>query len=362
MMMIYHSYTVTISQSKTHQERIQIPDYPQSQRLRYSKLDPETGIVRVGETVQSGDCLVGRVIIDTATGKVKNGSLYLEVGKQGVVDEVFITENTEASRLIRIRIRELRKPQPGDKLASRYSQKGTIGAILPGKVFPWIVSKNRALNGVRPHAIFNPHSVPSRMTIGKLYEILTGKLAALKGERVSATAFRRFNIENIQEELANLGFTRSGKERMVNGITGREMDVDIYVGPIYYQLLRHLVADKMQARGTGTIQFLTRQPNAGIRKEGGLRLGEMERDALIEYGAAYLTQERMNISSDAWQGVFCRRCGQISINNVERGTFGCRSCREYAEFTRVQIPYSFKLMTQLLAAAGVKVTLGTKEV
>lgn len=362
MMMIYHSYTVTISQSKTHQERIQIPDYPQSQRLRYSKLDPETGIVRVGETVQSGDCLVGRVIIDTATGKVKNGSLYLEVGKQGVVDEVFITENTEASRLIRIRIRELRKPQPGDKLASRYSQKGTIGAILPGKVFPWIVSKNRALNGVRPHAIFNPHSVPSRMTIGKLYEILTGKLAVLKGERVSATAFRRFNIENIQEELANLGFTRSGKERMVNGITGREMDVDIYVGPIYYQLLRHLVGDKMRARGTGAIQFLTRQPNAGIRKEGGLRLGEMERDALIEYGAAYLTQERMNISSDAWQGVFCRRCGQISINNVERGTFGCRSCREYAEFTRVQIPYSFKLMTQLLAAAGVKVTLGTKEV
>lgn len=362
MMMIYHSYTTTICQSKGRQEKVQVPDYPAAQSARYSKLDPDTGIVRVGETVQAGDCLVGRVIVDVATGQVSNGSLYVEVGKQGVVDEVFVTENAEACRLIRIRIRELRKLQAGDKLASRYSQKGTIGEILPGRIFPWIVSDKRELNGVRPHAIFNPHGIPSRMTIGKLYELLTGKLAAIKGERYLANAFRRFNIEDIQDELAMLGFTRSGKERMVNGVTGREMDVDIYIGPVYYQLLRHLVQDKMQARGTGAVQFQTRQPNAGIRKEGGLRVGEMERDALIEYGAAYLTQERMVISSDAWQGIVCRTCGQFANLNVEQGNFRCRACREDAEFTRIQIPYAFKLMTQILAASHVKLKLGTREI
>ena len=273
LMMIYHSYKTTISHNKSFQERIRIPDYPKTQAHRYSKLDPETGLVRIGAYVESGDCLAGKIIIDNATGQVKNDSLYVEIGKKGIVDEVYITEN-ETSKLVRIRLREMRKLQPGDKLASRYSQKGTIGAILPEDQFPWIVSDNPHLNGVRPHAIFNPHGVPSRMTLGKLYELLIGKVTAVNGERFNATAFRRFDINEFRRGLEGLGFSRSGKERMRVGNTGREMDVEVYVGTVQYQLLRHLVEDKMQARGTGTVQYLTRQPTSGIRKEGGLRLGK----------------------------------------------------------------------------------------
>jgi DNA-directed RNA polymerase beta subunit len=372
LMMIYHSYKTTVCQSTKHQERIRIPDYPRNQADRYSKLDTETGIVRVGEYVKSGDCLVGKVIIGS-DGQVKNDSLYVEVGKEGIVDEVYVTENAESCKLIRIRLRELRKLQPGDKLASRYSQKGTIGAVLPESEMPWIVSENPHLNGVKPHVIFNPHGIPSRMTMGKLYEILVGKATSVTAERFNATAFRRFgqpvkpgepvhnNIYLLKDQLELMGFSRSGKEKMVNGITGREMDVDIYVGTAYYQLLRHLVKDKMQARGTGTVQFLTRQPTSGIRKEGGLRLGEMERDALLDYGASYLQQERMNISSDAYQAIVCKDCGMFAATNMELGVPRCRKCHT-GTFTRVTIPYAFKLLTHYLAAANMRVKLRTKEI
>lgn len=361
MMMIYHSFKTTICHDPKRIERICIPEHPPSQADRYSKLDPKTGIVRVGEYVKTGDCLVGKVIVDNVTGQVKNDSLYVEVGKEGVVDEVYVTENAESCKLIRIRIRELRKLQPGDKLASRYSQKGTIGAILPESQFPWIVSDNPHLNGVRPHVIFNPHGIPSRMTMGKLFEILVGKVTSVTGERFNATAFRRFDINEFKNQLEALGFSRSGKERMVNGITGREMDVDIYVGTVSYQLLRHLVKDKMQSRGTGTVQFLTRQPISGIRKEGGLRVGEMERDAFIEHGSSYLLQERLSISSDAYQAIVCKNCGMWATLNIERGDIHCRKCHT-GEFRRLTIPYSFKLLTHFLAAANLKVRLRVKDI
>lgn len=361
MMMIYHSSKTTVCHDPKRIERLRIPDYPPTQADRYSKLDPETGLVRIGEYVKAGDCLVGKVIIDNATGQVKNDSLYVEVGKEGVVDEVYVTENAESCKLVRVRLRELRKLQPGDKLASRYSQKGTIGAILPDSQFPWIVSDNPHLNGIKPHVIFNPHGIPSRMTMGKLFEILVGKVTSVTGERFNATAFRRFDINEFKSQLEALGFSRSGKERMVNGITGREMDVDIFVGTVSYQLLRHLVKDKMQSRGTGTVQFLTRQPTSGIRKEGGLRVGEMERDAIIEHGASHLLQERLSISSDAHQVIVCKDCGMWATSNVERGDIRCRRCHT-GEFRRLNIPYSFKLLTHFLAAANMKVKLRTKDI
>lgn len=360
-MLITHSYKTTICQSQKHVERIRIPDYPKSQADRYSKLDPETGIVRLGAEVKAGDCLVGKVITDNTTGQAKNDSLFVEINKQGIVDEVYITENAENCKLIRIRLREIRDLQQGDKLASRYSQKGTIGAILPGYQMPWIVSDNPHLNGVRPHIIFNPHGIPSRMTMGKLFEIIVGKTTAVTGERFNATAFRRFDINEYRNTLEQMGFSRSGKEKMMNGITGREMDVDIYVGTVAYQLLRHLVADKMQARSTGTIHYLTRQPTSGIRKEGGLRLGEMERDAFIEYGAGYLQQERLSISSDAHQSIVCTGCGMWATLNVERGDIRCRNC-SIGEFRKVNIPYSFNLLTHYLNAVNIKVKLRTRDV
>jgi DNA-directed RNA polymerase beta subunit len=372
MMMIFHSYETTLCQSSNHEEVIKIPEYSPNQAKRYSKLDIATGIVRLNEYVVGGDCLVGKVIKEN--GKEKNDSLYVERGKDGIVDEISITENAENCKLIRIRIRELRKLQPGDKLASRYSQKGTIGAILPERDMPWIASDNPHLNNVRPHIIFNPHGIPSRMTIGKLYEMIVGKVTSVTGERFNATAFRRFgqpvregepprdNLDVFKEQLELMGFSRSGKETMIAGTTGVMMEAEIFVGTTYYQLLRHLVKDKMQARGgTGSFDFLTHQPTKGMRRGGGTKIGEMERDALLEYGANNLLQERMIISSDAYQAVVCKQCRLFATTNIETGEPSCSKCN-FGTFTRVRIPYTFKLLSNYLSAANMKVSVRTKEI
>ena len=361
LMMIYHSYTEKVCNLRNKvREELRVPDYTPDKAARYSKLDPATAIVRMNEYVTEGDCLVGKVTIDTTTGKVVNSSLYVDVSKSGRVDGIFITEAVDSCKLIRIRIREMRQPQVGDKFASRYSQKGTIGELVDEADMPWVVSDNPYLDGVKPHMIFNPHGIPSRMTMGKLMEMMVGMYASVTATRIPATAFRGFNYRSYQELLENLGFSRSGKYKMVNGKTGRVIDVDIYIGPIYYQLLRHLVQDKMQARGTGAVQFATRQPVPGIRREGGLRLGEMERDALIQHGASYLLQERMSISSDAWQGIMCKGCGHIATHKIELGTFECSSCR-VGSFGRIQIPYATKLYIQLLAALNIDLRMYLKD-
>ena len=368
-MTIYHGYKTTISQSKGYQQKIQVPEHPDTLSDKYSKLDlvemigdkpnPNYGIVKIGQYVKTGDCLVSKIVIDRQDSSIKNASLYVDINKEGFIDDVFITENAESYKLIRIRIRETRNLQNGDKLASRYAQKGIIGDIIPTVDMPYIASG--PMKGIVPSIIFNPHGIPSRMTMGKLIEVITNKVAAVDGERKNATAFRRFNYQHFLEELTRHGYSKTGKERMINGKTGRYMDVDIFVGPVYYQLLRHLVQDKMQARGTGTVQFLTRQPISGIRKEGGLRFGEMARDAITQYGASNILQERMVISSDAYTAIVCQGCGTFAISNINRGVFECRHCEENATFGKVVIPYAYKLMTQILAAANIKITVKTKE-
>lgn len=361
MMMIYHSYTEKICNQKNKiREEIRVPDYSPDKASRYSKLDPTTGIVKMNEFVVEGDCLVGKVTIDTATGKVMNTSLFVDINKSGRVDGIYITETTDSCKLIRIRIREMRQPKVGDKFASRYSQKGTIGELVDEEDMPWIVSDKPELNGVRPHMLFNPHGIPSRMTMGKLMEMMVGMYASVTATRINTTAFRRFDYRTYRDLLVALGFSGSGKYKMMNGKTGRLMDVEIYLGPIYYQLLRHLVDDKMQARATGSVQFATRQPVPGIRREGGLRLGEMERDALIQHGAAYLLQERMSISSDAWQGIVCKDCGRLAVHKIELGTFSCSHCKT-EKFVRINIPYAMKLYIQLLAALNIDVRLHTRD-
>lgn len=358
-MVIYSGYTNLVCQTKNRQEKIMIPDnLSESKAPKYKHLDPATGLVRVGASVNAGDALIGKVAIDNTTGQERNETVFVEIGKRGVVEEVFETENAEACKLIRIRLRELRKIQAGDKFASRYSQKGTIGVVMPGEDMPWVVSDDPRMDGVRPHIIFNPHGIPSRMTTGKLYEILSGTIATETGERFNASAFERYDNRKVSQQLADLGFSPTGEYTMVNGITGREMDVQITVGPVYYQMLRHLVQDKMQARNTGLNDFYTFQPVQGIRRGGGLRFGEMERDSLIAYGAAEATRERMMFSSDEWNGVVCQTCGNFALENAGRGDIKCRLCNTN-DFVRIKTPYVYKLLTQLLAAANIKLTLNT---
>ena len=238
---------------------------------------------------------------------------------------------------------------------SRYAQKGTIGLILPDEDMPY------TSDGVRPDIILNPHAIPSRMTIGKLIEIVSSKVAAFEGERVNATAFRRFDVQEFMRNLVEYGYSSSGKERMYSGFTGKPLQARIFTGPCYYQALRHHVSDKIQMRARGGVKQLTRQPVGGRKRGGGQRVGEMERDAIISHGASAFLNERLCLVSDAYETVYCTGCGTIAIANHIDNKYVCRSCEDNAEFGTCKIPYAYKLLTQLLGGAHYSVKLHFKE-
>lgn len=360
---IYNSYTTTIDQSTQTKQYIALPDKLNATK-NYSKLDPLTNMVRIGTYVNADDCLIAKKILVTKTvdgvktTESMDGSLYVDIGKEGYVDDITIKENSENNKLIRIRLREPRQFGVGDKMASRYSQKGVCAEVRSELDMPTVVSDNQFIDGMVPDVIFNPLGIPTRQTVGKLLEVVCATISAITGERYNSTAFRKHNIENMYELLEKLGFKRDCKTRLRDGVTGNLIDADIFFGPIYYQVLRHFVKDKMQARGTGEYHFLNRQPISGIRRKGGLRFGEMERDAIISYGASHLIRERTMISSDGYRMIVCKTCGQYAKSNAETGEIRCRVCTEN-EFRNVEIPFSFKLLTQYLSGANIKVSIRT---
>jgi len=375
-LMIYHAYEATESnKTAKSKEYIRKLTAVEAQNPIYDKIDPETGIVKLGVNIKRGEVIIAKSIYNDTTKEIKNANILGEIGKEGTVDEIFETKNMEGARLIRIRVREYRELQVGDKLASRYSQKGTIGSILPEEDMPFVSEGNVHVRGTIPSVLFNPHGIPSRMTIGKLIEILTGNAAAVSGDRINATAFRRFrdpigpndynpervNLDILTDQLTKLGFQDNGKVTMTNGKTGMPIEAEVFMGPVYYQVLKHLVQDKMQARTIGPVQLLTRQPISGIRNRGGLRLGEMERDALIAHGAMYLLQERLMYSSDPYTAIVCRPCGLPAVSDIDRSTIYCNKCNN-REFIRTVYPYGTKLLFELANGCNVKITLVTKEI
>jgi DNA-directed RNA polymerase II subunit RPB2 len=323
---------------------------------RYSSID-ENGLPKLGSFVKEGDCLIGKVRKNLTTNQIENASSFVEVKQEGVVDRVLVSTNPEGARVVKVKIRQIRKPVLGDKFASRFAQKGTIGMILPDEDMPFTAS------GVRPDLIINPHALPSRMTIGKMIEIVTSKVAAFTGERVNATAFRNFNTEEFMRNLTQYGYSSSGKERMYSGFDGKPLEARIFTGPCYYQALRHQVADKVQMRARGFVSQLTHQPVGGRKRGGGQRVGEMERDAIISHGASAFLQERLCLVSDAFETVYCSTCGTMAIANHLDDKYVCRSCdSDKNEFGKICIPYSFKLMSQLLAGANYKIAFKTEKV
>jgi DNA-directed RNA polymerase II subunit RPB2 len=195
--------------------------------------------------------------------------------------------------------------------------------------------------------------MPSRMTIGKMIEIVSSKVAAFTGERVNATAFRRFDVKEFMRNLKQYGYSSSGSERLYSGFTGNPLEAMVFTGPCYYQALRHQVVDKIQMRARGGVSQLTHQPVAGRKRGGGLRIGEMERDAIISHGASAFLRERLCLVSDAYETVYCSTCGTMAIANIQEDTYICRNCDEQADFGRCTIPYAYKLLTQLLLGAGI---------
>ena len=315
------------------------------------------GVVLPGTFVEPGDCLIGKVKKYRDTNEVVDASVYVGVGDCGFVERVLKTSSSESRKVVLVKIREVRVPRAGDKLASRYAQKGTIGIVMPEESMPFVAYGPN--EGMVPDIIINPHSIPSRMTIGKLFEILSSKVATMRGERIDATAFRNFDIEKYQDDLQRMGFNRDGYEIMINGMVGNQIQTPIFMGPCYYQALRHHVQDKEQKRGKGPVKMTTRQPTAGRANNGGIRFGEMERDAMVSHGAAYCLKEKTFDHSDAYKAVFCRKCGTIA--NVKKVNFDqeCPSCGK-KEYGTVPMPYSYKVLVQELTAASLFIKLELK--
>ncbi len=275
----------------------------------------------------------------------RESSVALRHGEEGVVDFVLVTENEEGNKLVQVRIRDQRIPEIGDKFCSRHSQKGVVGLIVPESDMPYTSS------GIIPDMLFSPHSIPSRMTIAHLLELIGGKMGALSGRLVDGTTFESEPEEAMRRELLSLGFCENGTETLYNGITGERMDARIFVGNMYYLKLKHMVANKIQSRARGPIQLLTRQPTEGRAKEGGLRLGEMEKDTLVAHGASLLLKERFD--SDKTVVPICENCGIIAIHDTYKDKRYCPICGDNVDVNDIEVSYAFKLILDEFKSLGI---------
>lgn len=305
----------------------------------------EDGIINPETIVGSDDVLVGKVsplrflgTMDqfiTGIENIRETSVKLRHRDEGVVDRVFLSETTDGTKMIKIIIRDTKIPEIGDKFASRHGQKGVIGLIVPEEDMPFTE------DGIVPDIIFNSHSIPSRMTIGQLLEILGGKLVAVSGEEIYAPAFNSPGEDQIRSSLEANGYRNDGKEIMYNGKTGERFDAQIFIGSCFYQKLDHLVSNKIHARSRGPVALLTKQPTEGRSKEGGLRLGEMEKDCLIAHGAALVLKERFD--SDKTLIPICSECGLLAVDDHIKNKHYCQICGD-SKIINVEMSYAFKLM------------------
>ncbi len=275
----------------------------------------------------------------------KESSSVIRQEEKGVIDFVVVTLDEEGNKIVQVRTRDFRNPELGDKFSAPHGQKGVIGAIIPEEDIPFTA------RGIKPDIIFNPHGIPSRMSIGYLLELLAGKVGCIAGEEIDGTAFSKNKIEEFEKKLVELGFRSDGKEVMYDPISGKMMEAKIFVGDMYYLKLKYMVRNKMHARASGKVQLLTRQPIEGRAKGGALRLGEMEQQALVAHGASLLLKERYD--SDKVVVHICERCGSIAIENHIKNKVTCPLCKsENAE--AVEISYAFKLLLEELQGLHLK--------
>ena len=329
------------------------------------------GLPHVGATIWPGNNQYS--VINKSNGRSQNNILKGE--EVAVVDQVaVIGGGAKGMDKVNLKLRFNRNPVIGDKFASRHGQKGILSYLYRDIDMPWCET-----TGIRPDIIFNPHGFPSRMTIGMILESLASKAGALRGEFKDATPFATARgsttdlIKSFGDELLGCGFHRNGTEKLVSGITGEEMEAEIYIGIVYYQRLRHMVSDKFQVRSTGPINAQTKQPIKGRKVGGGIRFGEMERDALIAHGCSYLTYDRLHLSSDYFVGDVCCKCGQLitttrkPIVSTSMGGHGgggdgkemysCLLCGEGSDIKKLALPYVFKFLVTELASVNIKCVL-----
>lgn len=319
--------------------------------VNYEKLN-DRGFVEEETIIENGDAILGKVSPIQPSEKsskiFKDKSEIYKGYHKAVVDKVQTgITNADGYEMYNMRIRSERVPQIGDKFSSRAGQKATCGILIRQEDMPFTE------NGIVPDMIINPNCIPSRMTLGQLLEVVMAKTGAVEGVFKDGTPFEERNIEEICNELESLGFNKYGYETMYSGITGKKFTAQIFIGPTFYQRLKHMVADKIHARATGPTVMMTRQPPEGRTKNGGLRFGEMERDVAISHGMGIFLKERMMECSDLYEVKVCDKCGMFVHKMKTGNAYVCDSCRNTTEISTIQIPYAFKLMIQELMAINI---------
>jgi len=320
----------------------------------YEKLDID-GIVSPGVQLSGGDIVIGKTqpmpaSAEMLAGKAalqqtkRDASTAMRITESGICDAVMLSVDRENNKFTKVRVRSIRIPQIGDKFASRHGQKGTCGITYRQEDMPFTIE------GITPDIIINPHAIPSRMTIGHLVECLSGKVSAIVGRQGVASPFIDVTVETISNTLHSTGYQKRGNEVLYNGFTGVRLEAPIFLGPTFYQRLKHLVDDKIHARARGPIQGITRQPQEGRSRDGGLRFGEMERDCMISHGAANFLRDRTFLSSDPYRIHVCEICGMIASANIKAKLFHCKSCQNMRSIAQVWIPYACKLLFQELTS------------
>jgi DNA-directed RNA polymerase II subunit RPB2 len=332
------------------------PDPSKTKGMKFGNYDKINGdgVIPENMLVQDKDIIMAKIVPikenrndHTKTIKYEDFSMIHRTNEDVYVDKNYLNRNGDGYNLCKVKLRAMRTPNIGDKFSSRHGQKGTIGNIIPEEDMPYTE------NGVKPDIIINPHAIPSRMTIAQLKETLLGKALLELGLFGDGTSFEEFNIKDIRKRLLEVNYECNGNELLYNGLTGEQMETSIFIGPCFYQRLKHMVADKQHSRSIGPMVNLTRQPAEGRSRDGGLRFGEMERDCMISHGASRFTKERIYDVSDAFKVHVCKDCGSIAAFNTKHNIYHCNMCENTTNFAQVNIPYSCKLLFQELMTMNI---------
>lgn len=332
------------------------PDPTKTKGMKFGNYDKIgcDGVIPVNTHITDKDIIIAKIVPikenrndQTKTIKYEDYSIIHRSTGDMYIDKNFIGTNGDGYKIAKVKTRMLRVPCIGDKFSSRHGQKGTVGNIIPEEDMPY------TQNGIKPDIIINPHAIPSRMTIAQLKETLLGKALLELGMFGDGTSFEEFDIKDIRKSLLELNYESNGNEIMYDGLTGKQMECDIFFGPCYYQRLKHMVIDKQHSRSIGPMVNLTRQPAEGRARDGGLRFGEMERDCMISHGAAAFTKERMYTSSDAFVAHVCKECGSFAAFNKKYNIYNCNMCENTIAFSKVHIPYACKLLFQELITMNI---------
>ena len=329
------------------------------------RLLEDDGIIASESRVSGGDILIGKTSpprfmeeyreLESRGPYRRDTSIGVRPSEVGVVDTIVLTQANEGGKMYKVRIRDMRPPEIGDKFASRHGQKGVVGILAKAEDLPYTA------DGISPDVLINPHAFPSRMTVGMMMESITGKAAAIRGKKVDASAFVGEKMEDVKGVMKDAGFEYSGKEIMYDGKTGKKFPVEVFIGVVYYQKLHHMVADKIHARARGQVQMLTKQPTEGRARGGGLRFGEMERDCIIAYGASMILKDRLLDESDKADIFVCERCGLVAYHDVKQRKFHCRVCENKGKVSSVSVAYAFKLLLQEMSSLAIAPRLLIKE-